>query len=256
MLKTLLTHPLVRDCELDDPATTGVKRHLVRDKAFLRRIYEEWYAMIDGALPLGDKPVLELGAGPGFFVEGRAGVISSEIFPCPGIQVVLNGGRLPFAAGSLRAIVMTDVFHHLPDVAAFLRDAATCVIPGGRLVMIEPWTTAWSRLVYGHLHHEPFDPGAREWALPASGPLSGANGALPWIVFERDRTVFEQAFPAWRIGSIEPFMPFRYLVSGGVSMRSLMPGVAFTAWRGFETLLRPWACSLAMFAFIAVDRVR
>jgi hypothetical protein len=79
---------------------------------------------------------------------------------------------------------------------------------------------------------------------------------LPWIVFERDREAFDRAFPLWRIGLIEPFMPFRYLVSGGVSMRSLMPGAAFPAWRGFETLVQPWARSLAMFALIVVDRVR
>jgi SAM-dependent methyltransferase len=256
LLKTLLTHPLVRDRDLDDPATTSVKRRLVREKAFLRRIYDEWYAIIIGALPPGHKPVLELGSGPGFFAERHNGVIASEIFSCPGVQVVLDGGRLPFAEGSLGAIVMTDVFHHLPDVAAFFREATTCVAPGGRIVMIEPWTTTWSRLIYSHFHHEPFDPGARDWALPPGGPMSGANGALPWIVFERDREVFEQVFPRWRIGSIKPFMPFRYLVSGGVSMRSLMPGAAFPAWRGFEALLQPWARSLAMFALIVVDRVR
>ena len=255
MLKTLLTHPLVRGRDLDDPATTGAKRRLVRDKAFLRRIYEEWYALIVGALPPGDNPILELGAGPGFFAERCDGVIPSEVFPCPGVQVVLDGGRLPFAAGSLRAIVMTDVFHHLPDVAAFFGDAASCVAPGGRIIMVEPWTTAWSRLVYSRLHHEPFDPDARQWALPAGGPLSAANGALPWIVFERDRAAFEQAYPQWRIGAIVPFMPFRYLLSGGVSMRGLMPGATFAAWRGFENLLRPWARSLAMFALITVDRV-
>ena len=121
--------------------------------------------------------------------------------------------------------------------------------------MIEPWTTAWSRLIYTRLHHEPFDPGASAWTLPAGGPLSGANGALPWIVFERDRVAFEQAFPQWRVRSIEPFMPFRYLVSGGVSMRSLMPAMTFPLWRGFETLLRPWMSSLAMFALIVLDRV-
>ena len=256
MLKTLLTHPLVRGLDLDEPATTAVKRRLVKDKAFLRRIYEEWYAMIVGALPSGGQPILELGSGPGFFAERHDGVIGSEVFPCPGVQVVLDGGRLPFAEGSLRAIVMTDVFHHLPDVGAFFREATRCVAPGGRIVMIEPWTTAWSKLIYGHFHHEPFDPTVKEWALPCGGPVSGANGALPWIVFERDREAFDRAFPLWRIGLIEPFMPFRYLVSGGVSMRSLMPGAAFPAWRGFETLVQPWARSLAMFALIVVDRVR
>jgi len=53
-------------------------------------------------------------------------------------------------------------------------------------------------------HHEPFDPDAVEWACPSSGPLSGANGALARIVFERDRPRFERLFPSLRLVSIEP----------------------------------------------------
>ena len=49
-------------------------------------------------------------------------------------------------------------------------------------------------------------------------------------------------------------MPLRYLLSGGVSMRSLMPGWSFGPWKAFERLLSPWMSYLAMFAFIQVDR--
>ncbi len=256
MLKGLLTHPLMRGRDLDHPATTGLKRALVRDKGFLRKIYQEWYAMIAEALPRGDGPVLELGSGPGFLGERIPGLITSEIFFVPGVRVVLDGCALPFADDSLRGIVMTDVFHHLLDARRFLFEANRCVGAGGSVVMVEPWVTPWSRIIYANLHHEPFLPNAAEWAFPSSGPLSGANGALPWIVFERDRARFEAEFPRWRIRAIEPFMPFRYLLSGGVSMRSFMPGIAFAAWRGLERVLRPWMKHLAMFAFIVLDRTR
>ena len=118
--------------------------------------------------------------------------------------------------------------------------------------MIEPWVTPWSRLVYSKLHHEPFQPEAVEWTVPQRGPLSGANSALPWIIFDRDRTRFEREFPEWQIHTIKPFMPFRYLLSGGVSMCSLMPGWSFALWRNLENLLRPWMKSLAMFALIVL----
>ena len=68
--------------------------------------------------------------------------------------------------------------------------------------MIEPWNNPWAKWVYQNLHHEPFDPNAG-WTLPASGPLSGANGALPWILFERDRKKFEQHFIGWSIKEIK-----------------------------------------------------
>ena len=91
--------------------------------------------------------------------------------------------------------------------------------------MIEPWVTPWSRLVYTKLHYEPFDPEMAHWEFPESGPLSGANNALPWILFVRDRDQFEREFPMWSIQSMRPMMPIRYLVSGGVGFRALMPGL-------------------------------
>jgi hypothetical protein len=121
--------------------------------------------------------------------------------------------------------------------------------------MIEPWVTPWSELIYTRLHHEPFQPQAKQWEFPTTGPLSGANGALPYIVFVRDRLQFEREFPMWRIHEIEPMMPFCYLVSGGVSLRSLMPGWSFRLWRGLENLLQPAIDSLAMFAQILLIRL-
>jgi len=146
------------------------------------------------------------------------------------------------------------VLHHVPDVRAFFAEAARCVRPGGVMVMIEPWVTRWSRLIYTRLHHEPFWPQTPDWQFPARGPLSSANGALPWIVFERDRAQFEREFPQWRIETLKPIMPFRYLVSGGVSLRALMPGWTFGAWRGLEKLFEPWLKTWAMFAVIKLRR--
>jgi SAM-dependent methyltransferase len=254
MLRRWLAHPLTRGLDIDDPRTTHLRRRVIREKSFLRQIYEEWYQSIAGSLPLGKGAVLELGSGAGFLDEFIPGLITSEIFECPGIAVVLDGLALPFADGALRAIVMTDVLHHLPQPQQFFSEAARCVRPGGAVVMIEPWVTPWSRLIYTWLHHEPFRPEAAEWEFPRGGPLSGANGALPWIVFERDRAKFEREFPEWQVNTIYPIMPFRYLVSGGVSLRSLMPGWAFGLWRGLEKALYPWMDKLAMFAQVVLRR--
>jgi hypothetical protein len=162
--------------------------------------------------------------------------------------------RLPLADGALRGLVMTNVFHHIPDARAFLREAARTVRRGGALVMIEPWATTWSTIVYRRLHHEPFEPRASDWTVPPAGPLSGANGALPWIVFERDRVRLEREFPEWRVASIEPFMPFRYLVSGGVSLRCLVPAWTYGSWRALERGLTRWMRRWGMFARIVLVR--
>ena len=254
MAAAWLAHPLVRDLAIDDSRTTIVRRQLIQDKRFLRAIYEEWYGWLVESLPAVRGSVLELGSGAGFMREYLPGVITSEVLMCPDVDLLLDGRQLPFRSGSLRAIVMTDVLHHIPDCGRFLHEAARCVTAGGTLLLVEPWVTPWSRIVYGRFHHEPFRPDAESWSFATTGPLSGANIALPWIVFDRDRDRFTREFPEWQIQTAEPFMPLRYLLSGGVSLRSLAPGWSHGTFRALERVLRPWSSTFAMFAKIALMR--
>ena len=254
MIGRWLEHPLMRGRDLDDPGTTALRRDVIRSKPFLRRLYAEWYGTIAAALPAGRGAVVELGSGAGSFAEVVPEAVTSEVFACPGVRLVADGRALPFAAGSLRALVMVDVLHHVPDCRRLFREAARCVRPGGVLAAVEPWVTPWSRWVYRRFHHEPFDPERASWTFPSSGPLSGANGALPWIVLSRDRRIFEAEFPCWRVREIRPLMPVSYLLSGGVSLRALAPGWAYPVVRAAERLSRRWSDGAAMFAHIVLER--
>ena len=251
-LKKVLAHPKLRGVSLDDPETTTIRKEIILENSFLRQIYEAWYSDLLASLPNEDGPVLELGSGAGF-LERTLPVITSEVFYCRHVKTILNGQALPFASRALRAIVMTDVLHHIPNPRRFFQEAGRCIRPGGIISMIEPWVTPWSTFIYTHLHHEPFDASTREWTFPAGGPLSGANEALPWILFGRDLTQFQAEFPMWQITSIHPMMPMLYLVSGGVSMRQLMPGWSFPLWRGVEKIMRP--DRNGMFAQIVLKRI-
>lgn len=254
MLKNLLAHPLTRGINLDDPRTTHLRNLVIQEKPFLTKIYQEWYQMIAAWIPDGDGSILELGSGAGFMRQHVPELLASDVFICPKIDMVCDGQRLPFTQTSLRAIIMTDVLHHIPNVRLFLAEAQRCLRSGGRVIMIEPWVTSWSRFVYNVLHHEPFDPHALHWEFPSSGPLSGANDALPWIILNRDRAAYELEFPSLKITYLRMFMPFRYLVCGGISLRSLMPSRSFGLWRGFEKILTPFMKHLAMFALIVLQR--
>jgi SAM-dependent methyltransferase len=243
----------------------------VREKPFLRRLYVDWYRALAAAVP---RPAdehdmaLELGSGGGFLAETGLipALITSDVFPVPGVDRVIDARRLPMPDASLRAIVMVDVLHHIAEPRVFLREASRCVRPGGVMTMIEPWVTPWSRLVYTRLHHEPFRPDAASWEFPSTGALSGANGALPWILFARDREQFHREFPGWqgspaaedrgrsRPASIRPMMPLRYLISGGVSMRSLMPGWSYPLWSAIEGAAGPLLGLTAMFAHVTLRR--
>ena len=249
LISNLLAHPLTRSKDLDDPMTTALRLQIIQSKPLLRKIYEEWYDRISTNFEEHDC-VLELGSGAGFMRDFMPNLITSELFPTPGVASVIDAQAMNLDDCSLDGIVMTDVLHHIPDCSAFFHEANRVVKPGGKIVMVEPWNNRWARWVYTHLHHEPFEPSAKKWQFPQSGPLSGANGALPWIIFERDRSLFLKRHPEWDIESIISLMPLVYLLSGGVSLRNLLPGWLFGLVRSVERL--GFAKQWGMFAEIVL----
>ncbi len=72
-------------------------------------------------------------------------------------DVEVNAMALPYEDGALANIVMLDVFHHVPDPARFLDEAARTLTSGGRVVMIEPYCSPISTPFYKYLHHERTD---------------------------------------------------------------------------------------------------
>lgn len=149
---------------------------------------------------------------------------------------------------------MTDVLHHIPDVRLFFYEASRCLLPGGKIIMVEPWGSAWGKYIYTHLHHEPFDLSVKSWRFPFQGPLSSANDALPTIIFKRDICLFMEEFPQFEIEVIKPGYPFRYLVSGGVSMRQLMPDWTIGIWKTIESIFTPYMDTWGMFAIISIKK--
>lgn len=242
---------------LDDSASTARHRAIIESKPFLKRLYAEWYGRIAAMVPPGERLVLELGSGAGFLAAHIPRLVTSDVVAVDGVKAVLDARHLPFQAGALRAIVMVNVFHHISRPRGFLAEAAQAVAPGGALIMLEPWRSRWSSFVYRSFHHEPFEPQAERWEFDEGGRLTAANGALPWIVFHRDRSAFECEFPEWRVDAVDLSVggPFRYLLSGGVNLNALAPTASFGVWRLIERAFLPFMSHWAMFAVIRLTRV-
>lgn len=254
-LKSLLSHPMTKGMDLDDPQTTELRKKIISGKPFLKNVYRQWYSLLIKNLPDGNKPVLELGSGAGFLEKHLPGLITSDILPVKGCDMTCNATELPLQDSSIRAVVMINVLHHIEDPVMFLHEASRCIDRGGKIILIEPWQSAWSEFVYTKLHHEPFDPDQVSWKLPPSGPLSGGNDALPWIIFKRDLDRFRQEHPSWQIQSIEPGFPVSYLLSGGISMRSLLPGWMFAIINNIEKHLPARIIKkTAMFSLIVLKK--
>ena len=236
--------------DLDDPDTTRYHREIILQKRFLKRIYEDWYSTFTkNAINYPNGKFVEIGSGGGFLKDVFPEVITSDILELDCCEMVFSAEKMPFEDKSLDMIMMVNVFHHIPHSRLFLDEAYRTLRENGKVVMVEPANTLFSRFIYRNFHHEPFEP-TGDWEIESSGPLSGANIALPWIVFERDKAKFRSLYPDFEIKKITYHTPLRYLISGGVSMRALVPNWSYGFFTFLETLMSPLSRMLGMFVTI------
>jgi SAM-dependent methyltransferase len=215
-----------------DASETSAEREVRADREKIRRnpllleIYREMYRKILAEVPAESFPrLLELGSGGGFLKEYAPHVITSECVPISFVDRVVDACNLSasFPDESLDAIVAFDVFHHLPDVTAFLRHAQRVLRPKGRIVLVEPWFTPFGQWFFRALHHEPIVLDATDWTIRGFGRMGGANSRLPTSVFRDSDERFAQEFPELQIVKREPFHKWLYLLSGGLRLNTRVP---------------------------------
>jgi SAM-dependent methyltransferase len=241
---------------LDLPETTLEHRNIILSKPFLKRIYIDWYTQFktySESLNINGKMV-EIGSGGGFLKDIYPEVITSDIMPLSVCDMQFSAQEMPFENNTLKAIFMLNVLHHIPDAAAFFKEAERTLNKGGVIYMIEPATTWSSKFIYKNFHHEPFDEQVKTWEFDSKGPLSDANGAIPWIIFQRDYALFQQLFPELELVSFQHHTPFKYLLSGGLSKPNLVPYVFYGAVTVMEKILSPFASKTALFQTIIVRK--
>lgn len=214
---------------LDEHTRAEYIHNLILGKQSLKSLYSEFYnKYVDCIARCPDEGnLLEIGSGAGFLNKIVDNVITSDIIPYKTVDLVMDACRMPFPDDSIRTVFMLNTLHHIPNVKSFFPEISRCLVPNGRLLIIDQYHGCLSKWIYTYLHHEHYDPNAIDWEFESSGPVSGANGALSWIIFFRDRKRFEQLYPSLKINRITPHTPFRYWLSGGLKKWNLLPGALF-----------------------------
>jgi SAM-dependent methyltransferase len=214
-------------------------------KPVLRAVYGDFYERIAASYRPG--VTIEIGGGIGNLKERLGNVFATDIQLAPWLDCVADAQRLPFASGAITNIVMVDVLHHIEYPLGFFREAARVLLPGGRVLMIEPAITWGSTLFYRLLHHEPVrtsaDPLAEGTPLPGRDPYD-SNQAVPTLLATRERARFHRLLPTLRLTRVDWFGLAAYPLSGGFKPWSLIGGGAarrlLTIERALEPALGRW----------------
>jgi SAM-dependent methyltransferase len=231
-------------------------RQAWRSNEPLRVLYRRWYARIREALPARELgPWIEIGSGPGFAREFIPDLELSDIVKAPWHDRCVSAENLPFADGSVGALVLLDVLHHLSAPAKFFQEAVRVLRPGGRIVLCEPYISPVSSVVYRLFHPEPVDMGVQPLAEHGAfdkDPFA-SNQAIPTLLCRtKGRREIERLYPILKIVCFERLAGLSYPATGGFSRPPLLPMALWRVLLALEDRLPAMAYRLIGFRLLAV----
>jgi SAM-dependent methyltransferase len=238
-------------------------RRVWEGKPALRAIYGLWFDLLLAEAPPGGR-ALEIGSGPGFLgaharrTRPDLRLLETDILATPWQDAAADSLRLPLRRESMDTMLGVDVVHHLARPARLFSEAARVLVPGGRLVFVEPWVTPLSYPIYRWLHQE----GCR-LDLDPWNPF-GLSGDAGKDAFQGDAAVVwrlvRTTLPSlWRDLGFEPprvtvLNGLAYLLSLGFKRGSLLPPRMTSAMLRLDAMLVPWAAGLGLRVLVVWDR--
>ncbi len=248
-----------QEIDFDSPETTLQAVEIMRNKKCLNDVYSEIYhhmmSLNKKFLDDGDK-ILELGSGGGFLKDLYPDIITSDVKEVENVDHIIDAQNIPFDNNSLNSIFAVHVLHHIPDVTKFFHEADRVLISGGGLVMVEPYWSPLAKYLYKNIHPEPFDEYASVWQLEKSGPMSGSNQALSYLLLKRDKEKFQKLFPQFKLVYHKPFGFIRYIATGGIWLDQKLPNFAFPALKAFEYIISPIMTLVGLHHYFVLKKIK
>ena len=142
---------------------------------------------------------------------------------------------------SIETFYAINCFHHFPNPDKFFRELNRTLKVGGTCIIIDPYFGMLGSFLYKRMFEtESFDKSQRNWNYISNGPMTGANQALSYIVFFRDLELFLSKNPNLEIVQTTILNNYlRYLFSGGLNFKQLVPSWLEKPIKFMEFLLKP-----------------
>lgn len=175
-----------------------------------------------------DEVVIEIGAGMGVAKEfiKHPSIVLTDVIDNPWIDKYLDAMHMDLEDNSVDVFICNAVIHHFASPYQFIQQAAKKLKPGGRILLLEPYTSVGLRLgnrifkLEGWDEHtDVFDP--QTICNNANEPWS-ANVSVPKLMFGRGikgKSKFESTFQGLRIRRFERTECLIFALSGGVNWR-------------------------------------
>jgi SAM-dependent methyltransferase len=255
----LFYDPLLKGMDVDGDGRMDLHRKMLTKKRMLREVFIDFhhtFKKLNNKFFLGSGFEIELGAGVSPIRDSFPEVLATDIVDAEHLDRVINAEDMALKDNSVRSIYGQNCFHHFPHPDKFFSELDRVLQPGGGVVLLEPYYGPIATFLYKRLFRtEGFDKQYPSWEVAVEGPMNGANQALSYIVFERDKAEFERKYPSLKIVHHELAGNYlKYLLSGGLNFRQILPD-SFTGLVGLlEKLISPLNRWIALHHVIVIRK--
>jgi SAM-dependent methyltransferase len=244
VIKDFLIHPKIKNLDVNSSRIVEISREIIHSKRMFKEVISELYAKcynLDKKYFSQQGSKLEIGAGVSFIKDLYPEVITSDIKSTPHLDMEVDALNMSFDDESLGAIYGLNCFHHLPNPDMFFNELKRVLVKKGGCVIIDPYHGPLASFLYKRLFSdETFDKKQTNWEDPNNEIMKGANQALSYIVFKRDAHILEQKHPELEVILQKPFNNYlRYLISGGLNFKALLPNFMIPVLKFIEFILTP-----------------
>jgi len=259
LLFDYLRNPLLDDMDVDGLNRLTLHKKILNQKPMLKEVFSEFHHLFKKAnlrYLSGEGLEVELGAGIAPMRDSYPEVLATDIIPSENLDLVINAEQMEFADNSIRVLYGQNCFHHFPNPRAFFKEAERVLVAGGGIILLEPYYGPLASFMYKRLFKtEGFDKLFLDWETPVTGPMNGANQALSYIVFKRDREKFAKEFPTLKIVRycmVDNYL--KYLLSGGLNFKKLCPDILIKPVGFFEAIISPLKRIFALHYIIVIRK--
>ena len=259
-LINLLRHRALQNSEVNGQARLDEHSQKLMSKPMLREVFKHFHDQfrnLDHQFLNASGLEVELGAGIAPIRDAYPSVLATDIIKAPHLDKALNAEAMELEDASVRVFYAQNCFHHFSQPRLFFNELERTLVPGGGVILLEPYYGVFASFLYKRLFKtEGFDKTYPSWETPETGPMHGANQALSYLVFMRDRAEFEQKHPSLKfVHQRLDDHYLKYIFSGGLNFKQICPDKLSPVLALLQTCLRPLNRWLALHHVIVLQKV-
>ncbi len=265
MLKKILNYLRIKSADQmskDGPERIKIHQNILQDKKLTRQIFEEFYNVMIKMNNFHFKDCksnkkVELGSGTSFMKKLDNEILKTDIVESPDLDMIIDATNMPFRNSEIKAFFGVFFFHHVQDPYKFLDEVDRCCNTDGGVILIEPYHGPLSKFIHQNMHENEYYDLSGEPVKKTKLPMSDANQALSHIVFYREKKLFNKKYPNLEIVEIKKIHSyFRYIVSGGVNFKQLLPDIFIPILKLLEFLLKPLSHFFCLHYLIVIKKIK